>query len=194
LISHYGDIKRNKFFIQLINLWQKGPITKNIQQFQKLSLRVKNIPKDNLLYLFMGTLKDNIKHEVCLFKPISLEKYFNMVRKVEQNMANRRVATNNYREHQFPSPKLTQSERLTPRQMDERRENGLCFNCDNKYYKGHKCGDNKLFYIDYKEEEDQELEPSQDLYLKETNPMISCHALAKTSTPHNPQDRRIYQK
>jgi hypothetical protein len=42
--------------------------------------------------------------------------------------------------------------------MDERRVKGLCFNCDN-YSKGHKCGENKLFYINYEEEEYQELEP-----------------------------------
>jgi hypothetical protein len=29
LISHYGDIKRNTFFSQLINLRQKGPITEH---------------------------------------------------------------------------------------------------------------------------------------------------------------------
>jgi hypothetical protein len=67
LISHYGDIKSNTFFSQLINLWQKGPITEHIQQFQNLSLRVKNILEDNLLDLFMGTLKENIQHEVHLF-------------------------------------------------------------------------------------------------------------------------------
>jgi hypothetical protein len=178
LRSHYGDIKSNTLFSQLINLRQKVPITKHIQQFQKLSLRVNNIPKDNLLDLFMGTLKDSIQHEVHLFKPKSIEKYFSMERKVEnKNMATRRVATNNYREHHVPSPNLTQPKRLTPWQMDERREKGLCFNCDNKYSKGHKCGENKLFYIDYEEEEDQELEPSQDLDLEEITPMIYCHAL-----------------
>jgi hypothetical protein len=35
-----------------------------------------------------------------------------------------------------------------------------------------------LFYIDYEEEKNQELEPPQ-----ETNPMIYCHALAIISTP-----------
>jgi hypothetical protein len=134
----------------------------------------------------MGTLKENIQHEVCLFEPKSLEKAFSMERKVEnKNMATRRVATNNYREHHVPSPNLTQPTRLTPQQMDERREKGLCFNCDNKYSKGHKCGEKKLFYIDCEEEEDQELEPSQDLDLEETTPMISCHALV-TSVLHKP--------
>jgi hypothetical protein len=73
LISHYGDVKSNTFFSPLINLRQKGPITEYIQQFQKLSLRVKNIPEDNLLDLFLGTLKENIQHVVRLLKPKSLE-------------------------------------------------------------------------------------------------------------------------
>jgi hypothetical protein len=42
--------------------------------------------------------------------------------------------------------------------LEERKSKGLFFNCDNKYSKGHKCGDNKLFYIDCEEEEEQEQE------------------------------------
>jgi len=29
--------------------------------------------------------------------------------------------------------------RLTPAQMQERRENGLCYNCDEKFQPGHRC-------------------------------------------------------
>jgi hypothetical protein len=72
---------------------------------------------------------------------------------------------------------------LTPQQIDERRAKGLCFNCDNKYREGHKCGERKLFYIDCEEEEDRELEPSQDLELEETAPNISCHTLDDINTP-----------
>ena len=43
----------------MINLQQKGPITEHIQQFQNLSLGVKNIPKDNFLDLSMCNLKEN---------------------------------------------------------------------------------------------------------------------------------------
>jgi hypothetical protein len=104
-------------------------------------------------------------------------------RKVEsKNMTTRRVATNNYREHHVPTPNLTQPTKLTPQQMDERRAKGLCFNCDSKYNKGHKCSEKKLFYIDCEEEEDQELEPLQDLELEEITPTIYCHALASIST------------
>jgi len=82
LISHYGDIKKNTLFSQLINIRQKGPIIEHIQQFQKLGLKVKNIHEGNLLDLFMGTLKENIQNEVCLFELKSLDQDFNMERKV----------------------------------------------------------------------------------------------------------------
>ena len=36
LIAHYGDINNNTFFIQLVNLKQKGSVTEHIKQFQQL--------------------------------------------------------------------------------------------------------------------------------------------------------------
>ena len=138
-------------YIQILgtlHLKQKGSVTEHIKQFQQLSLRVKNISKDNLLDLFIGTLKDNIQHEVCLFEPSSLEKDLMMERKVEsKNMAmnTRKAFSNTYRENNVPSSKPPQ--RLTPQQLEERRAKGLCFNYDSTYSKGHECNENKLFYI-----------------------------------------------
>ena len=40
-----------------------------------------------------------------------------------------------------------------PKQLEENREKGLCYSCDRKYTKGHKCAEKKLFYIDCEEEE-----------------------------------------
>jgi hypothetical protein len=61
--------------------------------------------------------------------------------------------------------------------LEERKEKVLCFNCDGKYTKGHKCGEKKLFYVDCEEEEEQEKEQeaSQDenieyISSKELNP------------------------
>ena len=149
MIAHYGDINNNTFFSQLVNLKKQGSVTDNIKQFQQLSLTVKNISKDNLLDLFIGTLKDNIQHEMHLFEPSSLEKAFMMERKVENiniAMTTRNAFSNTYRENNIPSSK--QPQRLTPQQLDERREKGLCFNCDINYSNGHKCNNNKLIYID----------------------------------------------
>jgi len=112
--------------------------------------------------VFIGTLKDNIQHEVLLWEPKSLENAFKVERNVEsKNMAmtTRRTNPNIYRENNAPSSKTPQPTSLTPQQLEEGKEKGLCFNCDIKYGKGHKCGEKKLFYIDCEEEEEEEQEP-----------------------------------
>ena len=103
-------------------------------------------------------------------------------------MATRRTTSNTYKENNVPSSSPPQPTRLKPQQMDDRREKWLCFNCDRKYSKGRKCGENKLFYIDYEEEEANEQEPSQAeetkvTTLEEITPTIACHALVGISTP-----------
>ena len=72
--------------------------------------------------------------------------------------------------------------------MEERREKGICFNCDSKYNKGHKCGEKKLFHIDCEEEEEEEQELSQVeetevTTSKEITLTISCHSLVGIHTP-----------
>jgi hypothetical protein len=176
MIAHYEDTRSNTFFSQLINLKQKGSITEHIE---------------NLIDVFIGTLKDNIQHEVRLCEPKSLENEFKVARNVESKnmaMATRRTYPNIYRENNAPSPKTPQPTRLTLQQLEERKTKGLCFNYDIKYSKGHKCGEKKLFYIDCEEEEEKEQEPSQDenveaISSEELTPTISCNALAGISTP-----------
>jgi hypothetical protein len=123
-----------------------------------LNIKVTDIPDEHLIDVFIGTLKDNIQHEVRLWEPKSLENAFKVARNVESKnmaMATRRTNPNIYRENNAPSSKTPQPTRLTPQQLEERKAKGLCFNCDRKYSKGHKCGENKLFYIDCEEEEEK---------------------------------------
>ena len=157
-----------------------------------MNIKVTNIPDEHLIDVFIGTLKDNIQHEVRLWEPKSLENAFRVARNVESKnmaMATRRTNPNNYRENNAHS-KTPQPTRLTPQQLEERKEKILWFNCDSKYSKGHKCGEKKLLYIDCEEEEEQEheQEPSQNenveaILFEELTPMISCNALARISTP-----------
>ena len=86
-----------------------------------------------------------------------------MVRKVEsKNMeiTTKKAFSNTYRENNVPSSK--QPQRLTPQQLDERREKGLFFNCDSKYSNGYNFNKKKLFSIYCEEEEPKEEESSQE--------------------------------
>ena len=88
MIVHYVDTRRNTFFSQLINLKQKGSVAEHIEKFQRLNIKVMDIPYEHLIDVFIGTLKDNIQHEVHLWEPKSLENAFKVERNVEsKNMA-----------------------------------------------------------------------------------------------------------
>eukprot|EP00253_Pinus_taeda_P010303 PITA_10303 len=106
-------------------------------------------------------------------------------------MATRKHTTHNYKDGSVVAPSLPQPIRLTPQKLEEKRAKGLCYSCDSKYTKGHKCAEKKLFYIDCEEEEEKEQERSkeedilqeQSLDKEEMNPTISCNALAGITTP-----------
>jgi hypothetical protein len=189
MIAHYEDTRSNTFFSQLINIKQKGSVTKHIENFQRLNIKVTYIPDEHLIGVFIGTLRDIIQHEVLIWEPKSLENACRVERNVESKnmaMATRRTTLNIYRDNNIPSSKTPQPTRLTPRQLEERKSKVLCFNCDSKYSKGHKCGEKKLFYIDCEDEEEQE--PSRDenveaISSEELTPTISCNALVGISTP-----------
>jgi hypothetical protein len=190
MIAHYEDTRSNTFFSQLINLKQKGSVTEHIENFQILNIKVTDIPDEHLIDVFIRTLKDHIQHEVLLWEPKSLKNAFKVARNVESKnmaMATRRTNPNIYRENNDPSSKTPQPTRLKPQQLEEIKEKCLCFNCDNKYSKGHKCGEKKLFYIDCEEEEEEEessqYENVEAISSEELTPMISCNALAGISTP-----------
>jgi hypothetical protein len=193
MIEHYEDTRSNNFFSQLINLKKTGSVAEHIENFQRLNINVTYIPDEHLIDVFIENLKDNIQHEVHLWEPKSLENAFRVARNVESKymaMATRRTTPNIYRDNNVPSSKTPQPTRLTPQQLEERKEKGLYFNCENKYSKGHKCGEKKLFYIDCEEEEEQKQkqEPSQDENIEEISseeltPTISCNALDGINTP-----------
>jgi 3-deoxy-D-manno-octulosonic-acid transferase len=101
MIAHYEDTRSNIFFSQLINLKQKGSVIEHIENFQRLNIKVTNIPNEHLIDVFIGTLKDNIQHEVLLWEPKSLDNAFKVERNVESKnmaMATRRTNPNIYRE------------------------------------------------------------------------------------------------
>ena len=121
MIAHYEDTKRNTFFSQLTSLKQKGLVMEHIEEFQKLNIRVKNILEEHRIGVFIGTLKDNIQHDVHLWEPNSLEKAFRLARRMESKIiATRKHTTHNYKDGSVVTPSLPQPIMLTPQQLEEK--------------------------------------------------------------------------
>ena len=75
---------------------------------------------------------------------------------------------------------------MTPQQLEEKRAKGLCYSCDRKYTKGHKCAEKKIFYIDCEEEENEQVEDIHQeptLEEEEMSSAISCNELVGITTP-----------
>jgi hypothetical protein len=53
--------------------------------------------------------------------------------------------------------------RLTLPKIDERRRLGLCFNCDERYVRGHNCSCKKLFLLDVDYDDADDTEDTEDL-------------------------------
>ena len=117
MIAHYEDTKSNTFFSQLINLKQKCSVGEHIEDFQILNIRVIDILEEHRIDLFIGTLKDNLQHEVCVLEPDSLEKAFRLARKIECNMATRKPTTHFYKYGSVATPIFPQPTRLTPQKL-----------------------------------------------------------------------------
>ena len=74
-------------------------------------------------------------------------------------MATRKPTTHNYKDVSVVAPSLPQPARLTPQQLEEKREKWLCVR---KYTEGHNSVEKKLFYIHCEEEEEKEQETSEE--------------------------------
>jgi hypothetical protein len=128
MIAHYEDTRSNTFFSQLMNLKQNNLVTEHIENFQRLNIKVTNIPDEHLIDVLIGTLRDYIQHEVRLWETKSLENAFRVAINVESKnmaMATRRTTPNIYRENNVPSSKTPQPIRLTPQQLEERKAKGF---------------------------------------------------------------------
>jgi len=119
MIAHYEDTKRVTFFSQLINLKQKCSMVEHIEDFKKLNIRENYIIEKQRIDVSLGTLKDNIQHEVRLWEPDSLEKAFRLARKVERKiMATRKSTPHNYKYGSVVSPSF-------PQQLEEKEQKGV---------------------------------------------------------------------
>jgi hypothetical protein len=144
------EVWEHDYFSKLARIKHLGDIEDYNSEFQVLATRVDNISDEHLFKDYMGGLKEDITHEIFLRKPTNIVESMQNDHHIhaKNNVTNKCSIG---RRDRFGSQKKTipQPTMLTPKQMDESRAKGLYFNCDNKYSKGHKCGEKKLFYIDY---------------------------------------------
>lgn len=132
---------------------------------------VQKIDESHLVSLFIAGLKPEIKLEVQVNKPLNVMAAYRVAtaREAIAQEWRKQLSIKPFTHRSLPSsshsPPLTVSsaagktwsiQRLTPQQIQEKKDKGLCFNCDEKYFRGHKCASKcrTLLLIEANEEEE----------------------------------------
>jgi hypothetical protein len=184
---------------RLTKLKQLDTIEDFIDAFEHLDFRTKGMTDAFFRECFISGLKEEIRAHVLMARPTTWVEDTKKAKEAQQI-----VSSQNRKPSFIPRPKPVNPntpstplkiQKLTRAEMAERQLKGLCYNCDDKYFLGHKCKEQKLFMAiseDILEEDvDTPLVPESPEITDinppsnppEVEPIISLNALTNFSTP-----------
>jgi len=189
--------QESSFLGHLTKLRQTGTMDEYITAFEALAFHTWGLSDVFYTECFISGLKEAIKAQVLLHHPPTWTEACKVARNVERALAAQYSCPNFSAKGRPPQAHNTTQtlkvQKVSPAEMAERRKQGLCYYCDEKYSLGHKCKEPKFFQIDATDysstEEDPPLEEHEALeedHQKDNvsdEPVISLHALAGISSP-----------
>ena len=198
----YGPPFRSPPLFELSSCCRTGMVEDYQDRFQALLPRAGRLDEAQRVQLFTGGLLPPLSLQVQQQNPPSLAAAMSLARQFElmepylfptRQYARGVLSTPGQRSASTQVPALkaptTQGppsvegrpiKRLNQAEQDERRRLGLCFNCDEKYSRGHNKVCKRFFVLDSLEEDDEDA-VDEDTATTDT-PVFSLHAVAGVST------------
>lgn len=147
----------------LSKLTQTGSIAEYLSQFETLANITIGLPTPFLLSCFISGLAPEIRHEVQVLQPLTLTHAATLARLHEEKLADHRRPFRGRFTSAPPSllpttlpptllpppakPPPLPLKRISPEEMAIHREKGLCFNCNEKFSRGHRCSSKFFLFI-----------------------------------------------
>jgi hypothetical protein len=193
----------------LFKLKQTTTVAEFQRDFERLCNRVTGLSPQAIVDCFVSGLKSHIQHELAIHRPTSISQAIGLAKLIESKT----LATRSFPPYPSKSPppkppllptppsKLLPSssntnpstlpiKRLTPAEMQLRRSKGLCFNCDERFHKGHRCNPKQflLLLIDDSISSDDPLYAmlASDYPQLSDTPAVSSLLQAPAETPSDP--------
>jgi hypothetical protein len=178
----------------LTKLKQSSTVEDFIASFERLDFCTKVMSDAFFRECFISGLKDKICAHVLMTRPQSWVDATKRAKEAQQV-----VSSQNHKPSFIPRTKLVtptppstplKIQKLTRDEMDERQLKGLCYNCDDKYFSGHKCKEKNIFRAISEDveaplvsvsPEPTDITPPSDP--PEVEPTISLNALTSFSAP-----------
>lgn len=108
-----------------------------------------------MISFFVGGLKEDIRLNVQMFRPISLSAAIGLARLQEEKLTAKchQVRIDATQATPFVGtgvgkPSNRPIKKLTPMEMQARGGKGLCYNCDERFSPGHRCKVEKLYLME----------------------------------------------
>ena len=161
----------------LCKLTQQSSVAEYLAKFESLANCVIRLSAPFVLSCFVSGISPAIRREVQVMQPQSLTQAVSFARLHEEKLMdgrfqNTRVAKlfpsqpstpptmslepSLLQGATKPSPPTIPFKRLSPAELALHREKGLCFNCDEKFSRGHKCTTSLFLFVTNEEEVSQE--------------------------------------
>ena len=188
----------------LTRLKQTSTVMAYKGNFEILSNRILGLSETHKLSCFLSGLRDEIRLPVRMLVPKTLNKAFGLAKFQEEFLSHSRKGIRNTIENGKVSvlgpPKFETRiesrtkfplQRLTGAQMEERRKQRLCYNCDEKWQVRHRCKGAKLFLL----EGVNEIEPKPSgIQLVEVNDeeVLVDNTYVSSSNEVNPAEITLY--
>lgn len=213
----FGPSQFTDHVIDLKLLRHEETVQEYTLQFQKLSKKVTGFPEKCLVSQYIGGLKDEVRYEVLVSNPVNLpaamqvaklhEAKLTAVRRSNRPTSNlnkgANVGSHFHSTHNEAHVKAyaqgtegransgfkAQTNTISPSELLRRKNLGLCFLCDEKWTRGHRCKEKKLFMLVADEDEEdteanETVPQTEDIGITSNNPQslyeISLQALSGT--------------
>jgi hypothetical protein len=200
----FGPALRSTPFFELTECRRTGTVEEYSNRFQELLPRAGRMAEEQHVQLYTGGLLPPLSHAVRILNPGNLNTAMSLARQVEQmELAKIQAPAKTGPRGLLPPPpprpapqalpapqaplallvpplgaatgRGDGSRRLSPEEMADRRRQGLCFNCNEKYSRGHNRFCRRIFFLDGIEIEEAEAETG----VAETDaPCFSLQAVA----------------
>ena len=153
-------LKKCLYKWDLKKLKQMGSVREYQSQFERLLSKVGKLSPTQQVGCFISGLKEHLRIDVQALKPASLSVAVGLARLYEaKSQFQYQQPSSKENEEPLPpslskvspslsivSPTTKAIKKLTPTELKERWDKGLCFNCDENFALGHQC--KKLFFIE----------------------------------------------
>ncbi|XP_042059529.1 uncharacterized protein LOC121804042 [Salvia splendens] len=202
LEARFGEQLLGDPMTELLALKQTGSFADYHDRFELLLGRV-SLSESNAISHFINGLKPTVQRAVRMFMPQTLVHAYALARLQDMSVplkenvtsTNRRFTSSDIRSQNtstplFPTPTIPafKSRRLlTEEEMADKRAKGLCYGCDEKFERGHRCVRKQLYLLEI-DDSLHTVEIASDSLCDDSgedeNPLISIHAINGSSSKH----------